>query len=153
MSRFSVAAIINWSYHYSTERSPYSWKLFWHNWFTLTSVYLFIATVSPGQQSLRGERCSQTCVPVPEECTNIKTCVTDRKSLRLGLINITIFHHQSPAGKNTPGKTHLRAAAAAAAVGHQQGQAQLSFGGTQQLLEPNYNWAPGLLSSKLVLPY
>lgn len=46
-----------------------------------------------------GERCSQTCVPVPEECTNIKTCVTDRKSLRLRLINITIFHHQSPAGK------------------------------------------------------
>lgn len=154
MSRFSVAAIINWSDHYSTECSPYSWKLFWHNWFTLTSAYLFIATVSPGQQSERWEvrhalshvslfhRNAQTlkCVWVTGNCSG--TVWAASLSIRVQLV------------RNTPGRTHLRAAAAsAAAVGHKQGQGSTALGEFSNSWNSAVTEAPRLLSPKLFFPY
>lgn len=154
MSRFSVAAVINWSDHYSTECSPYSWKLFWHNWFTLTSAYLFIATASPGQQSVRGERWDMLtdmyhCARGMHKAQKLKhVWVAGNCS---GTIWAASFSIRVQLVKNTPGMTHLRAAAASAvAVGPKQRQAQHGFGETQQLLEQN--WGSKVAVSKTVFP-
>lgn len=148
MSRFSVADIINWSYHCSTECSPYSWKLFWHNWFTLTSVYLFIATVSPGQQSVRGERWDMLTNMYP--CTRgmHKAQICEWQEITQALFELYL-HHQSPAGKKHTGEDPSQSCCC---CWPPRGQAQHSFGGAQQLLEQNCNWAPRLLSSKLFFP-
>lgn len=74
--------------------------------------------------------------------------VSDRKLLRQRLSCIFIVQLV----KKTPGRTHLRAAAASAAVGHEQGQAQHSFGGAQQFLEQYYNWDSKVVVSKIVFP-
>lgn len=74
--------------------------------------------------------------------------VSDRKLLRQRLS--CIFGVQLV--KSTPGRTHLRAAAASAAVGHEQGQAQHSFGGAQLFLEQYYNWGSKVAVSKIVSP-
>lgn len=151
MSRFSVAALINWGDHYSTECSPYSWKFFWHNWFTLTSAYLFIATVSPGRQSLRWHPAHKHVALYQRNAQSTKTlkCMYEWQEIAQALFELHLSASESVWSKTHQGGPLSELLLLVLATNRGKHSTAL---GKQQLLEQHYSWDSNFAASKIVFP-